>query len=844
MVPKIARLPFGALESPIVRILVSPEKCTFAAHRDVLCYCSSYFRGAFRSKLQESSNFEFALEDDRPELVSLMLQWMYTGELSLHESPRYAEIKKTGSRSKDCGAMTANQDTAGAEEMASPSTELNKRQICYSALFELSLEMWIAADKRGIFKLQNDIINLLHDHIIPRFIRWPFPAVCAALTKTSPHSSLWKFLTECFVLTLTFHDFPDGLPWPTLVDVLVGPEKKIFRAHIDAICSYSSYFQGKRFKRILSLDVAEDSIGAFKNSFKEAQELRFELEDDDPDVFEIVLHWIYTLHLDLNRSTKMKEIKDQQAKIDEKDEKAEFYAVSKYRLLGDVWIFADKRGMPFLQDITITVLFVSLLCRDSRFCTQAAAHLWHATGEQSKLRSFIVEHFVWRADLQRAASMKVMPKEFFVQAVARLDSQPRVRRSLGFRQGWSAIDVCVPRAPVQVVQDADSNGVVLSQRHPYPTDSWRKSAEDVWSCALHGRILSLRQTPTHLHYSALSRSFQAPPSPPSSQTSEDDDTLDLVKHYLNLGPNLTDLYEQWMKADPNFRKKAPKFAGVRILRQDAWEALVGFICSSNNNIARISQMVEKLCKHYGRLVGYMNEEPYHDFPTPKSLTNPNVEQHLRSLGFGYRAKYLYQTAVLVTEKEEGWLDTLRNPESPAFGKAARTGGEMRPEGREGYRDAHEALLSLQGVGPKVADCVCLMGLGWGEAVPVDTHVWQIAVRDYKFGKGKHSSLTKATYDAVGNKFRSLWGKEAGWAHSVLFTADLRAFSERLAAKIEVVKEENLIEKGSDGTEDVVTDIKKETVLDKRVKPEFDDTERKVLEIQEDLISRVKRRRRR
>jgi N-glycosylase/DNA lyase len=74
-------------------------------------------------------------------------------------------------------------------------------------------------------------------------------------------------------------------------------------------------------------------------------------------------------------------------------------------------------------------------------------------------------------------------------------------------------------------------------------------------------------------------------------------------------------------------------------------------------------------------------------------------------------------------------------------------------------------------------------------VPVDTHVWQIAQRDYKFGKGKHSSLTKATYDAVGNHFRSLWGKEAGWAHSVLFTADLRAFSERLTAKIEVKEEQ-------------------------------------------------------
>ena len=66
-------------------------------------------------------------------------------------------------------------------------------------------------------------------------------------------------------------------------------------------------------------------------------------------------------------------------------------------------------------------------------------------------------------------------------------------------------------------------------------------------------------------------------------------------------------------------------------------------------------------------------------------------------------------------------------------------------------------------------------------------VWQIAQRDYKFGKGKHSSLTRITYDAIGDKFRSLWGKEAGWAHSVLFTADLRAFSDRLSAKTEVIE---------------------------------------------------------
>lgn len=66
-------------------------------------------------------------------------------------------------------------------------------------------------------------------------------------------------------------------------------------------------------------------------------------------------------------------------------------------------------------------------------------------------------------------------------------------------------------------------------------------------------------------------------------------------------------------------------------------------------------------------------------------------------------------------------------------------------------------------------------------------MWQIAQRDYSYGKGKHRSLTKATYDAVGDHFRRLWGKEAGWAHSVLFTADLKAFSTRQTTKTEVVE---------------------------------------------------------
>jgi len=364
--------------------------------------------------------------------------------------------------------------------------------------------------------------------------------------------------------------------------------------------------------------------------------------------------------------------------------------------------------------------------------------------------------------------------------------------------------------------------------------------------ALHGRILSVKQEPECLHYRAIFPSPSSLPTPPPSNSStpsisvQEDDTLELINHYFNLKPNLAQLYEQWASADLNFKKKAPQFTGVRILQQDAWEALVGFICSSNNNIARISQMVEKLCINYGPLIGHVGSQAFHDFPQPHALIGKGVEQKLRELGFGYRAKYLWQTAMMVDDKGLDWLEGLRNPEKPLPGKTWSSAGELVEGGRQGYRDAHEELLVLQGVGPKVADCVCLFGLGWGEVVPVDTHVWQIAVRDYKFGKGKQTSLTKATYDAVANKFRALWGNEAGWAHSVLFTADLRTFSERLVGKVKVEKKETKIKReGSAVAEERIVTATKTSV--KRVKEE-DEDEQLEIKVEESKQRRTKRRR--
>lgn len=104
-------------------------------------------------------------------------------------------------------------------------------------------------------------------------------------------------------------------------------------------------------------------------------------------------------------------------------------------------------------------------------------------------------------------------------------------------------------------------------------------------------------------------------------------------------------------------------------------------------------------------------------------------------------------------------------------------------------------------------------------------------------------MTKATYDAVGDHFRDLWGQEAGWAHSVLFTADLKAFSERLSTKIEFKEEEMVIKAEEPGETDVEFSTTANITTEKRVKREFAEEDHKVLEVQETIAKkRVKRRR--
>ena len=137
--------------------------------------------------------------------------------------------------------------------------------------------------------------------------------------------------------------------------------------------------------------------------------------------------------------------------------------------------------------------------------------------------------------------------------------------------------------------------------------------------------------------------------------------------------------------------------GIRILRQDSWEALCSFIISQCNNISRIKGIVERLCTAFGDEIEYGGRK-YYSFPTAERLA-PLDPDDLACIRSGYRAEYIIAAARAVTDGSID-LEALKSC---------------------GYKDAIKALRSIRGIGEKVANCVVLFGLWHTEAFPID--VW-------------------------------------------------------------------------------------------------------------------------
>lgn len=170
------------------------------------------------------------------------------------------------------------------------------------------------------------------------------------------------------------------------------------------------------------------------------------------------------------------------------------------------------------------------------------------------------------------------------------------------------------------------------------------------------------------------------------------DHKDYFYNYFDLGTEYHGIV-RLLSGFPELSGAVQKGRGIHILRQELFETIISFIISANNNIPRIMGIIERLCTKYGTSM-----DGFYAFPTPSQLVNAAADDY-KLLGAGYRADYLTDTVRLLNQS-----DILqRLPQAD-------------------YESSLKLLMTLKGVGRKVADCICLFSLFHTECYPVDTWI--------------------------------------------------------------------------------------------------------------------------
>lgn len=262
---------------------------------------------------------------------------------------------------------------------------------------------------------------------------------------------------------------------------------------------------------------------------------------------------------------------------------------------------------------------------------------------------------------------------------------------------------------------------------------WRKRRDGTWSGVVRDKLVELDIRDGTLYWRTSPHSDQA-----------------LVEDYLRLNDDVDAIYAVLSDMDDHLASLIDRFRGLRILRQDPTETLFSFVCSAANNIPRIMNAVEELAVTYGNLVCELGGLCYYAFPISEVIAgaDPTPLHDTKTLGF--RGRLIKGVAKELLMRGDNWLPSLRNAS---------------------YSEAKSSLVELPGVGSKIADCVCLFSLDKDEAVPIDTHIRQIAHKLF-LPELKTKTLTDGVYRCITNVFSQRYGKYAGWAQQFLYYEDL------------------------------------------------------------------------
>jgi N-glycosylase/DNA lyase len=197
--------------------------------------------------------------------------------------------------------------------------------------------------------------------------------------------------------------------------------------------------------------------------------------------------------------------------------------------------------------------------------------------------------------------------------------------------------------------------------------------------------------------------------------------------------------------DSIIRDAVKRFSGLRLMRQDPFQCYISFIVSSNSSIQNIRLTLQRLSKKFGKKITFDKKE-FHAFPTPAKLAAAENAE-LLSCGLGYRAKFVKKAAFAIKEKQVDF-DFLKKTD---------------------YGAAKSSLLSVDGIGNKVADCILLFSLEKLESFPLDRWIIRSLQNYYpeKFSfKGK--TLTDKKYQTLHEQVVDYFGPYAGYCQQFLF----------------------------------------------------------------------------
>jgi N-glycosylase/DNA lyase len=217
---------------------------------------------------------------------------------------------------------------------------------------------------------------------------------------------------------------------------------------------------------------------------------------------------------------------------------------------------------------------------------------------------------------------------------------------------------------------------------------WNADENGVYTGVAQNRAARLRRVGDSIHITGSTEDFET-----------------IWRNYFDLDRDYEKIRRQLCIDD--FMQKATDYgAGIRILRQDKWEALCSFIVSQCNNIPRIKKIIDILCTEFGNKIEF-GSKTYHTFPTAQDLA-PLDESDLAPLRCGYRASYIISAAKAIAG---GTLDLEELSQQTADTARAK-------------------LKQLRGVGDKVADCAILFGLNMQDAFPQDVWIKRAIAEQY------------------------------------------------------------------------------------------------------------------